>query len=230
VENKLKGAKNMVKAFGYIRVSGKGQIDGDGFPRQEKAIRDYAKANGIEIVKIFREEGVSGTLQDRPALVDMVIELEENGHGVKTVLVEKMNRLARDLMIQENIIHDLQQKGFNLISAVEGDDLLSNDPTMVLIRQVLGSISQYEKQMLVQKLKASRQRIRARGQKCEGRKSYAEAKPEVLQEIKKLRRKPRGGKRMAWEAVSAILNEKGWLTASGKTFTGNNVSTILHRA
>jgi DNA invertase Pin-like site-specific DNA recombinase len=59
----------VIKAFGYLRVSGKGQIEGDGFPRQLQAIKAHAAANGISVVKVFREEGVSGSVEnmDRPA-------------------------------------------------------------------------------------------------------------------------------------------------------------------
>jgi DNA invertase Pin-like site-specific DNA recombinase len=152
----------MIKAFGYLRVSGKGQIDGDGFIRQEKTIEKYAKDNGIEVYHIYRDEGVSGTLMNRPALIEMLVDLEENGNGVKTVIVEKMDRLARDLLIQETIISDFREKGISLISAVEGSDLLDVDPTRQLVRQVLGAISEYEKTMLVQKLRVARQRKKAK--------------------------------------------------------------------
>ena len=77
----------MEKAYGYIRVSGKGQVNGDGFDRQRKAIQDYAGANGFEIVHIYQEEGVSGTLKDRPALTDMMLDLEENGQGIHFYLI-----------------------------------------------------------------------------------------------------------------------------------------------
>jgi DNA invertase Pin-like site-specific DNA recombinase len=50
-----------MKAFSYVRVSGKGQIDGDGFKRQAETVSRYAKANRVEIVQEFRDEGVSGT-------------------------------------------------------------------------------------------------------------------------------------------------------------------------
>ena len=33
----------MKKAYAYVRVSGKGQVDGDGYERQEEAIYRYAK-------------------------------------------------------------------------------------------------------------------------------------------------------------------------------------------
>ena len=220
---------NVKRAYGYLRVSGKGQVKGDGFVRQEKAIRDYAAANGIELIKIFREEGVSGTLRDRPTLAEVLLNLEENGKGVNTILIEKVDRLARDLMIQESIINDLQKKGFDLISTHEGADLLSGDPTRKLVRQIMGSIAEYDKTMTVLKLRAARERKRAKAGKCEGRKSYAEVAPEVIQEIKKLRRKPKGGRRRTFEHIASMLNEQGMFTASGKAFTGNNVAVILHR-
>jgi DNA invertase Pin-like site-specific DNA recombinase len=98
----------MRKAFAYLRVSDRGQIDGDGFPRQEQAIRQYAAAHGIEIVKVFQEQGVSGTkdLDNRDALQEMLLEIEQG--DVALVLIERLDRLARDLMIQETIIRDFR--------------------------------------------------------------------------------------------------------------------------
>ncbi len=34
---------NTAKAVSYLRVSGKGQVDGDGFPRQRETIARYAE-------------------------------------------------------------------------------------------------------------------------------------------------------------------------------------------
>jgi DNA invertase Pin-like site-specific DNA recombinase len=134
------------------------------------------------------------------------MDLEENGHGVKTILIEKVDRLARDPMVQEAIIGDLRGKGVNLISVLEGDDLLSNDPTRTLVRQVPGATAQYDKQMTVLKLRAARERKRARTGKCEGRKSLGEVAPEVLAELKRLRRKPKGGRRKTYVAIAEELN------------------------
>ena len=51
--------KATTKAFAYLRVSGKGQVDGDGFPRQLAAVKAYAAAHGVRIVKVFEEKGVT---------------------------------------------------------------------------------------------------------------------------------------------------------------------------
>ena len=90
------------------------------------------------------------------------MDLEENGHGINTVIVEKLDRIARDLMIQETIIQDFREHGISLISALEGADLLDNDATRKLVRQILGAIAEYEKTMMVQKLRVARQRKKAK--------------------------------------------------------------------
>lgn len=219
----------MDKAYGYIRVSGKGQVNGDGFDRQRKAIQDYAKANGFEIVHIYEEEGVSGTLKDRPALTDMMLDLEENGHGIHTVIIERIDRLARDLMIQENILHDMNRHGISILSATDGD-LLEDDPTRKLVRQVLGAIAEYDKTMLVLKLKAARDRKKAKAGKCEGRKSYHETNPDLLSEIKRLRRKPRNGKRLSLKKTIEALQEQGFKSDTGKKITLPILKNIVYRS
>ena len=111
----------MTDVFAYLRVSGKSQIRGDGFRRQFIAIRQYCAAHQLRIVRIFKERGVSGTkeLDDRPALSELFAALEED--GVKTVVVEKLDRLARDLMVQETIMADMQKHGYTLLSTAEPD-------------------------------------------------------------------------------------------------------------
>lgn len=94
----------MTKAFCYLRVSGRGQIDGDGFTRQLDTIKRYAQVHGLRIMKVFREEGVGGAtdLEGRPALLEMMEALAAD--GTKLVLIEKLDRLARDLMVQETTL------------------------------------------------------------------------------------------------------------------------------
>jgi hypothetical protein len=93
-------------------------------------------AHDMKIVDVYREEGVSGTKQstDRPAWSQLMTMLHSN--GVRTVIVEKLDRLARNLMVQETIIADLHKSGFELVSAAE-PDLMANNPTRILVRQMM---------------------------------------------------------------------------------------------
>lgn len=216
----------MTKAFAYLRVSGKAQVKGDGLPRQLAAIRAYAAAHGVQIARIYRDEGVSGTkdLEDRPAFVEMMTALHSN--GVKLVLVEKLDRLARDLMIQETIIGDLRKNGFDLISVSE-PDLLKDDPSRKLMRQIFGAIAEYEKTMIVLKLRGARARSRAKNGRCEGVKpfGYFEGEPEVLARLKALRREGLG-----FDRIAAALNQENVPTRTGKPWHGVVVNRILSRA
>ena len=150
------------QAVSYIRVSGKGQLRGDGFDRQRDAIARFAKAHGHDIVEEFKDEGVSGTreLEDRPGLAAVLDRVEHN--GVRTVLVENATRLARDLLVSEVILSQFRKAGVRVLTA-DGVDLTvaDDDPTRTLIRQVLGAVSEFDKRVTVLKLRAARERIRA---------------------------------------------------------------------
>jgi DNA invertase Pin-like site-specific DNA recombinase len=217
----------MTKAFAYLRVSGKGQVEGDGFTRQLEAIKRYALANDIRIVKTFREEGVSGTteLDNRPALLSLLEALAAN--GTKLVLIEKLDRLARDLMAQENIIADIRKRGFELVSVTE-PDLLQNDPTRIMMRQIFGSIAQYEKAMIVAKLRVARQRMKAKDGRCEGRKPYGhyDGEGEILERMRALR-----AEGMGYDRIAEVLNAEGRKPRiEGGRWWGKTVNGILSRA
>jgi DNA invertase Pin-like site-specific DNA recombinase len=216
----------MNRAFAYLRVSGRGQIEGDGFKRQELAIRAFAEARGFKVSKVFREEGISGAseLHGRRALLEL---LAQQANGAPIVLIEKLDRLARDLMVQENLIADIQKRGFRLISVAE-PDLLENDPTRKLMRQIIGAISEYEKQMIVLKLRGSRERAKAQHGKCEGRKLYGTriGETDVIKRMMELRKTGASFRRIA-----AALNAEGVKTrTTGKRWHGSAVSQILKRA
>lgn len=215
----------MLKAFVYLRVSGQGQVWGDGFDRQRLACEKFARENNLEIAEVFREEGVSGTkdLEDRPALAELLAALEEN--GVKTVLIEKLDRLARDLMVQETIIADMQRSGYTLISTEE-PDLSTNDPSRVLVRQIFGAIAQYERAMIVLKLRGARQRKKARDKKCEGRKAFGE-KPSEAQTLAQIRAWHSAGS--SPKRIAEDLNASGYSSRSGSPWRGTTVAKILRR-
>lgn len=215
----------MVKAFSYLRVSSRGQVDGDGFPRQRTAIKAYASANGYRIMREFREEGVTGDKEtmDRPAWSEMMTALHSN--GVRTIIVEKLDRLSRQLMIQEATIAELQKNGFTLIS-VQEPDLMSGDPTRVAFRQMMGVFAQYDKSQIVLKLRAARQRVRAKEGRCEGRKPYGfyAGEQETVATMKGLRE---GG--MGFDAIARHLNTQNIPTRGRGQWHGWAVNQILTR-
>jgi DNA invertase Pin-like site-specific DNA recombinase len=216
----------MTKAFAYLRVSGKGQVEGDGFTRQLEAIKKYAAHTDIKIVKTYREQGVSGTTdwENRSAFSEMMVRLLAN--GTCTVVIEKLDRLARDLMVQESILADFKRKGLTLISVAE-PDLCSDDPSRKLMRQMIGAFAEYEKSMIVLKLRGARVRMRAAEGRCEGRKPYGDrpGEAEVIERILSLRD---AGKAM--DAIAETLNTEGVAPRSGSRWYASSVRNVLLRA
>lgn len=226
-----------IKAFGYVRVSGKGQVGGDGFRRQEAEIQAFAKGNGYEVARVFQEEGVSGTTDeaDRPAFQDMVSAILRN--GVRTIIVEGLDRLAREYRIQEALLIYLASKDIALIAARTGENVteaVKADPMRKALVQIQGIFSELEKGLLVKKLRLARERKRAVEGHCEGRKAYTrdtlpEGHREAVAAIKRLRRTNPGQKRRSYETIAQELNRIGMKTLKGQPFTGTNVQNLWNR-
>jgi DNA invertase Pin-like site-specific DNA recombinase len=217
------------QAVSYVRVSGKGQTDGDGPERQRLAIARFAQASKLSVVEEYSDLGVSGTkeLADRPGLARLIDRLESN--GVRTVIIERADRLARDLMVQEVILGQFVKIGARILTADGVDLTSSDDPTRRLIRQVLGAVAEFEKNVLVLKLRAARERKRSRGERVEGVKPYGyqPAERAVIDHMKRLRRKPAKGRRLPVAAIAAQLNVEGHRNRAGREWSAQMVHHVL---
>lgn len=222
-----------MKAFSYLRVSSKGQSDGDGFPRQRAKVAAWAKQARAEIVREFVEDGISGTseIKDRPALTDLLAAVMAN--GVRVVVVEKADRLARDLIVSELILGEFAKLGVQVFEAEGGTDLTGapDNPTGRLIRQILAAVAEFDKTSIVLKTRAARERIRRSGQRCEGRKPFGrtEAERAAIERMRQLRRKPVKGIRASLAKVAASLDAEGHKSRTGKPWTAEAVRQILAR-
>jgi DNA invertase Pin-like site-specific DNA recombinase len=180
----------------------------------------------VKLVRVFQEKGISGSkdIVSRPAFVAMMEALHAN--GVKLVLVESLGRLARDLMIQESILHDFKRHDFKLISVAE-PDLCSDDPSRKLMRQIMGAFHEYEKHMIVIKLRGARQRSKTKYGSCEGRKPYGHHTGE-MDTLKKMRELHESG--MKATDIAKTLEAEGFKTRNGGEWLQPTVSKILNRS
>jgi DNA invertase Pin-like site-specific DNA recombinase len=213
-----------VEAVGYLRTSSAANIgaDKDSERRQRLAIERYAKAAGYAVVDWFNDPAVSGAdpLESRPGFAALLDRVENN--GVRVALVEDASRFARDLIAQELGVIMLIKRGMRVITA-SGDDLTeAADPSRVMMRQIAGSFAQYEKARLVRKLREARERKKAETGKCGGRKSYAEARPEVVALAQEL-----SAQRMSYRKISAELASRGYTTATGKPYVASAIQSML---
>jgi DNA invertase Pin-like site-specific DNA recombinase len=143
---------------------------------------------------------------------------------VRLVLVERADRLARDLMVGEIILAEFRSLGVQVIDASSGTDLTveDDDPTWTLMRQMLGAIAQWEKSIIVQKLRAARVRIRRDKGRCEGRKCYGvnPHEQEIIDKIRLMRQDD-----LSFTKIAKALNEAG---IAPRTATRAGQSTKWH--
>jgi len=160
----------------YMRCSGDSQTYGDTWDRQIDKIKSYCDPKNMEIVAEYRDEAVPGKLgeESRPGFQKMVADLL--GNGCRTVVVAGMDRFARQYDIQQQLITYLACKEITLISADTGEDItaaLMGDPMRRAMVQIQGVLSELDKNMIVAKLKAARDRIRKEGRRP-GSKNYSD--------------------------------------------------------
>ena len=155
---------------------------------------------GYQIVEEFYDAAVSGAdpINKRPGFKAMLDRIA--GNGVKVILVESPDRFARDLAVQLAGHSYLEGLGVELVPTTAPDFFTEDTPTAVLVRQVLGAISQFEKASLVAKLRAARERKVAAGGRGTGRWRYDEARPEVVAMAHELHRQG-----MSYRKISAAL-------------------------
>lgn len=219
-----------IEAVGYCRVSSIGQQKtGGGLDRQAKEIRTYAKSNGYKILKVY-SEAMSGTENDRPIFESMLVDILDN--GCRVIICERLDRLARDLGVQIQIIAALASKGITLISADTGQNCTDpSDPMMLSMIQIQGSFAQLDKNLLVRKLKRGRQAAKDKTGKCEGRKPYGyyPGEQKTLARIKELHRKRQGEKRLGPYRIAAILNDEKLPNRKKTKWLGGTIAGIIKR-
>lgn len=198
-----------VRVVGYVRVSTDLQADqGYGLDVQRDEIRSWAKSNGHRLVDTFTDEGVSGATDpgQRPAFAKALAMLQAG--KVDAIVVPRLDRLARDLILQEQLLAEVRRIGGRLCSTDRTEDQLLDDdprePSRRLVRQVLGAVNEHERGMIRLRLAAGRAAKRERGGYIGGRPRFGYAA--VAREL------------VPVEAEQAIIREMTTKRRAGATF------------
>lgn len=128
----------------YLRVSTKdqagrgGEAEGFSIPAQREACMRKADALGLQLVDEFVDAGESARSANRPQLKRMLTYVEE--HRVSTVLVHKVDRLARNRVDDVEINLALTKAGAQLVSCTENID---ETPSGMLMHGIMSSIAEF---------------------------------------------------------------------------------------
>jgi site-specific DNA recombinase len=143
----------------YVRVSDQQQTRGSSLADQERACREFARRQGLKVLRVYRDEGRSAykdDLRHRPQFAAMLAA----AGAFNAVLVYKLDRFARRARIYHTSRWQLEQAGAQLLSATE-----PNEDTAAgrLSSGMLAQFAEFYSAQLSERIKGAAQSRAARG-------------------------------------------------------------------
>jgi DNA invertase Pin-like site-specific DNA recombinase len=226
-----------VKLAGYVRVSGKAQLDGYGLDAQKREVRAWAKRNGHRITTWHADEAVSGTTDalDRDGLAGALQDV--CGGRVDGIVVARLDRVARSLTVQEAALAHVWRCGGRVFTADGGEVVQDDpdDPMRTAMRQMVGVFSELERAMITKRLRNGRREKAAQGGYAQGRPPFGyraeggELVPDDAEQValKQMRRMRDRGK--SYREIATALTAKGIAPRQSDRWHAQTVARIVER-
>lgn len=189
----------------YARVS----TDGQSVENQLCELEAVARKEGWQIVQRYVDTGISGAKgrKERPGFDGLCKAAMRREFDL--IAAWSVDRLGRSLLDLVTFLKDIHAKGINLYLHKQGLD--TTTPTGEMMFQMMGVFAQFERTMIVERVKAGLKRARAEGRKL-GR---PRVDGKVTAKVLALRREGKGMRKIARElgignaTVQRILEEEG---------------------
>jgi len=146
-----------MRAALYVRVS----TDGQTCENQERELRASAARMGHEVMQVYRDDGISGARgRDRRPGFD-ALHRDIARRKFDLVMAWSVCRLGRSLRDLLGLLEDMRAKNVDLFLEKQGLD--TSTPSGRLIFQVVGAFSEFEREMIRERVVAGMSRARANG-------------------------------------------------------------------
>ena len=132
----------------YIRVSTEDQAkEGYSLEVQRENLESFAEREGLEIFKVYQDDGISGYTTERPALKQLLKDAKQKKFNL--VSVYKIDRFSRNLKDMLNLVDELSSYGVGFKSATEPFDTTTSAGKLML--QQLGSFAEFERNRIAER-------------------------------------------------------------------------------
>ena len=219
----------MKRVIGYIRVSSEIQKEkGNSIKSQINSIKNYCNSDDMELVEIFRDEGISGLKSSRDGLNRMMDRI--NKGDVDVVMVYNLSRLGRKLVDVVKWISSLEKKGVEFHSIKEG---FGDGVVGKLILNILGSINEFEVSVLGERISDVKQYKKSKMEVYGGRICYGWNRvddkliinPSEYKNLELMMDLRDSG--WSYHRISKYMNDQGILSKEGCQWYGNSVRSVL---
>jgi len=170
----------MRKAAIYTRVSTLDQHP----EMQQKELVEYVKRRGWSLYKEYSDKGISGTKEHRPALDALLEDCRRKKFDF--IVVWKFDRFARSLKQLLHALELFRTLGVGFVSCTEAID--TSLPHGEMLFQIIGAIAQWERSLIVERVRAGLQHARSQGKRL-GRPPLRVLKPKEVTELRKERKR-----------------------------------------
>lgn len=215
------------RILGYVRVSALSQVEsGLSIEAQTAKIRAYAVATDVDLVDVVVDAGVSAKSLDRPGLRSVLAMLEDG--RADGVLVAKLDRLTRSVRDLGDLVERYFAERCALLSVADSIDTRTAAGRLVL--NVLGSVGQWEREVIGERTTEALAVKRARGERTSRHAPYGkrvaddgvrlvddEAERHVLATVRELRASGASLRGIARELQARGLTSPRTGRAYGKT-------------
>ena len=141
----------------YVRVSTKDQSVG----MQLNDLERYSKERGLNIFKVYEDNGVSGTKETRPALGQLMGDARKRKFNV--VLVWRFDRFARSTKHLVNALYEFRNLGIDFISYQENID--TSSPLGEAIFTIISAMSKLERDIIAERVKGGLRKAKENGKR-----------------------------------------------------------------
>jgi len=150
------------RAVGYARVSTEGQAnDGVSLEAQEAKIKAYCELNGLELVRIHVDAGMSGKRADNRPELQKALEAVCKGRA-DSLVVFKLDRLARNTIDALEIAQTIEKCNGSLHSISEKLDTGSAMGRFFFT--LLASLAEMERGIIAERTAAAHAHKRTKGE------------------------------------------------------------------
>jgi DNA invertase Pin-like site-specific DNA recombinase len=147
----------MKRAALYMRVSTKGH--GQTTETQALPLREYAEHRGFGIASEYRDDGISGSKDSRPALDRLMKDARARKFDV--VIVARFDRFARSVSHLLRALEEFNHLGIDFVSLSESID--TSTPMGKVIFTVLGAVAELERNLIKERVHMGISRARKQG-------------------------------------------------------------------
>jgi DNA invertase Pin-like site-specific DNA recombinase len=142
----------------YMRISTKNH--GQTTDTQAVALREYADRRGFAVVE-YRDEGISGSRDSRPALDRLMKDASARRFDV--VMVARFDRFARSVSHLLRALEEFSHLGIDFVSLSESID--TSTPMGKMIFTVLGAVAELERNLIKERVHMGISRARKQGKR-----------------------------------------------------------------